>query len=92
MIFLVGCNNHTDVAPEEFLVASNKIGAIESMRHTIFLGVKGGDAYIQIWNGLAMREADQYRTISVSFNKLPVDVQHKISNSIMPWVVSKTEN
>ena len=89
MIFLTGCNRNSGVTPEEFLIASNKVGAIETMRHTIFLGVKDGDAYIQIWNGLAMRKADQYRTITVSFKKLPVDVQHKISNSIMPWVVNK---
>jgi hypothetical protein len=39
-----------------------------------------------------MREADQYRTISVPLIELPLEVQGKIKEGVEPWVIEKSEN
>ncbi|AZZ99126.1 hypothetical protein [Pseudoalteromonas sp. R3] len=92
LLLLTSCNNHKNVTSAEFLNASTKFGKSETVKHASFLGVRNEKAYIQIWQKLAMREAEQYRTISVPLSELPLEVQSKIKEGIEPWVVAKLEN
>ena len=58
--FMGSCSNHKMVAPEEFLEVSQKLDVQESAHNVSFLGIKDGQAYLEIWNGIVMMEADQY--------------------------------
>ena len=79
-ILVVACSSHSKVDTEKFVERSKKLGVNESMHHVKFLGVKHGSAYLEIWNGLAMRKGDQYHIISTKYEDLPKDIQLKIKN------------
>ena len=91
-IYIIGCSNHKDVSPTEFIEVAKKLGVQESVHNVSFLGVKDGKAYLQIWNGIRMREADQYHTIAVQLNELPKGIQSKIEKGTKPWVPVKSRN
>lgn len=88
----MGCSDHKKVSPEEFLEVCKKLNVQESAHNVSFLGVKDGEAYLEIWNGIVMREADQYHTISVKVSELPLGIQNKIEKGIKPWSAVKPHN
>jgi len=71
---------------------SKKLDVQESAHNVSYLGVKDGEAFLEIWHGIAMRKGDQYHTISVKVNLLPKSTQVKIKQGSKPWVASKSLN